>query len=215
MKILIATIIAVLLIILTFEFFSVTLNKNEDLGYNKRATRFNIYKWGIRALFLIVIAITAAIYITRDNNHNEFNSQAQICGLGFYDNHERISTVLDSLCQQNCVKFGELITDEDDLKTIFHDYGKPNSYIVGCQDTLTGDRLEIQFTIQRGDTYDGNSWLTYYNNEMEQISLRNEKGINLAHVKIDPAYLPGGEGFEKGYCATISDTCAVLYRDRQ
>lgn len=215
MKILIATIIAVLLIILTFEFFSVTLNKNEDLGYNKRATRFNIYKWGIRALFLIVIAITAAIYITRDNNHNEFNSQAQICGLGFYDNHERISTVLDSLCQQNCVKFGELITDEDDLKTIFHDYGKQNSYIVGCQDTLTGDRLEIQFAIYRGDTYDGDSWLPYYYDNIKRITLRNGNGISRPNVNIDSAYLPGGHGFAKGYCAAVCDTCAMIYSDRQ
>lgn len=215
MEILVALIITVFLAILVFEFFSVTLNKNEDFGYSRANTKFNIYKWSIRALFLMVAATIAVMYIVKNDRYNVFNSQAKICGIGFYDDHERISILLDSLCEHNCVKFGELITNEDVLKAIYHDNSRPDRYSVGCKDTLTGDRLEIQFTIQRGDTYDGDSWLTYYYNEMEQISLRNEKGINLAHVKIDPAYLPGGEGFEKGYCATISDTCAVLYRDRQ
>lgn len=215
MEILVALIITVFLAILVFEFFSVTLNKNEDFGYSRANTKFNIYKWSIRALFLMVAATIAVMYIVKNDRYNGFNSQAKICGIGFYDDHERISILLDSLCEHNCVKFGELITNEDVLKAIYHDNSRPDRYSVGCKDTLTGDRLEIQFTIQRGDTYDGDSWLTYYYNEMEQISLRNEKGINLAHVKIDPAYLPGGEGFEKGYCATISDTCAVLYRDRQ
>lgn len=215
MEILVALIITVFLAILVFEFFSVTLNKNEDFGYSRANTKCNIYKWSIRALFLMVAATIAVMYIVKNDRYNGFNSQAKICGIGFYDDHERISILLDSLCEHNCVKFGELITNEDVLKAIYHDNSRPDRYSVGCKDTLTGDRLEIQFTIQRGDTYDGDSWLTYYYNEMEQISLRNEKGINLAHVKIDPAYLPGGEGFEKGYCATISDTCAVLYRDRQ
>lgn len=215
MKILVALIIIVFLAFLIFEFFSVTLNKNEDFGYSRANTKFNIYKWSIRALFLMVVATIAVMYIVRNDRYNEFNSNAKISGIGFYDDQERISMLLDSLCQHNYVKFGELITDEDDLKAIFRDNSRPNRYTVGCQDTLTGDRLEIQFTIQRGDTYDGDSWLPYYYDEMKQISLRNEKGINLAHVKIDPAYLPGGEEFEKGYCATVSDTCAVLYRDRQ
>lgn len=186
-----------------------------NYNYTGPNTRSKVTQWCLRVLFWIAIAIFASMSIHDCSNRSTYNSQAKICALGLHESPLRVRTVLDSLCGHNCVKFGDVITNDYALRCIYRDKSQSNNYSVGCQDTLTGDRLEIQFIILEQDVYDGECWMPTYFTNISRITLTNHEGINKANVSIDTTYLPGGQGFAKGYCATISDTCAVLYRDRQ
>lgn len=186
-------------------FFAICPNDNEF------STTTSVRNW-VRALLAIGFVIIFSININKCNRQHEFNDKAKICGLGYYDKDDRISATIDSLCDHGWVKFGELISGFEELRNIYFDHSKPNDYIVGCRDTISGDVLEIELTVCETTTYDGEVWETDYNNDITKITLKNANGIADSTYRIDPTYFRGGSGFEKGYCAVVNDTCAMIFK---
>lgn len=175
-------------------------------------SRVNIVRNWVRALLALGVVIVMCLQMISCNRQNEFNDKAKICGLGCYDKEDRITAVLDSLCNHNWVRFGELLTGYKKLRGRYLDDSKPNDYVVGCRDTNSGDVLKIELTIYRTTTFDGEGWVTDFRNDITKITLKNANGIADSTYRIDPAYFRGGSGFENGYCAVVNDTCAMIFK---
>lgn len=163
----------------------------------------------VYVLIAIGFVILASTLIVSCNRQKEFNDKAKICGLGCYDNEGRITAVLDSLCNHNCVKFGELLIGHTELRDRYLDNSAPNDYIVGCRDTISGDVLEIELEVYSTLNEDS---VIEYGNRITKITLKNANGIAKSDYSIDSDYLSGGSGFEKGYCAVLNDTCAMIFK---
>lgn len=216
MKIFFSIILVVFFVFLFIFVLVSAVEPNEAFGYSKGDKRFNIFKWGCRLLLLLIVV--GCIFMNKKitDNNNDFNERAKICGIGCYDSVDKVSLILDSLCNHNCVKFGEIYHTREDLSDIYLGRKCPNGYVVGCRDTVTGDRLEIKFSVYISDTYSPveETWESSYETNISQISLTNCRGITKSNVSIADYYLAGGKGYDNGYRTLLNDTCAILYRKR-
>lgn len=190
------------------------MESNETFGFSKWDNRFNRFKWGCRLLLLLIVVGCIFIKKWTTNKDSDFNDGAKICGLGCYDNTDKVSSILDSLCNHHCVKFGEIYYALEDLCDIHFGRKCQGGYVVGCIDTISGDRLEIRLSVSQDEIYSpvDESYEISYDNYISQISLINSKGITKSNVAIADDYLVGGKGYDNGYRTLLNDTCAILYR---
>lgn len=165
-----------------------------------------------RTIMVAGFAAFVGHIVTKCNRDRAFNDNAAIYGLGLFAGDERVSHVLDSLADGNGNRFGEVLADENARRNRFHDADLPNVYSVGYIDTLTGERFDIDYEVYVDESYDGESWTTSYNSKIIRIALHNPGGISPSAYSIHSDYLRGGKGFNRGYCATVTDTCVMLFK---
>ena len=65
-------------------------------------------------------------------------------------------------------------------------YHHISCFVVGCIDTISGDRLEIRLSVSQDEIYSpvDESYEISYDNNISQISLINSKGITKSNVSI-------------------------------
>lgn len=214
MKIIFGIILATLLVLLFMFVVASAMMPNQEFGFSKWDKRFNSFKWGCRLLLVLIVGIYFFMNNRTTASNNDFNERATICGLGCYDDTKKVSTILDSLCNHHCVRFGEIYYGIEDLCEIYHKRKCPDGYVVGCLDTISGDRFEIKLSVSQHDTYYpvDESHEISYETHISQISLINSRGITKSNVTIADDYLVGGKGYDNGYRTLFNDTCAILYR---